>query len=663
MPRILQIREPDGSLSPYRERKIAESIRRALSDAGSDDRDLAAELAGVVSLFLERSHPDAASPPRICDVQDVTERVLRETGHDAAARCFRKTRAEREKLRERIVVRNTARRASEDVSAGGEAASETSRWSRTRLARSLGETFELPASVAEEVASAVERKVFALDLESVTADLIRHLVGCELFDRGLETAGRAGEQVPIPLRALTGSVFSPEPAPRAPGDSIAAAVLEHVALAEVHTPAVAAAHAEGLVHVHGLDSFLAVERLALPWDLATRLPPSSGARALLALRRTLDALRPHVAGAIELPDAAERLLAGAAAPAEAADELFEAVTACDAYDRARGPAIEIAVPIGSVPAEAARRLSARVLAADSGAVRVRFTRGPQAAASDAEALEAAAALLRASPLTSMDLLRDGDPVDPPGVLRFSLARVTLNLPLLLLSAGGEGVKEALSGLDRGAQIALQVFRERAWMQRKGPAFGLPAVIAATGGPGRVLVPASGQEVDLEIWGLAHALELLVRRGVVPRAAVPEAAARILGHLLYHLEEEQDGIRFHVRTGGAPSRAVRRRMLLACEAHARRFAAGDVLAELSNERAAEGVLPLAIPLSDRRNRALLSCSAVERLGLGLGLAEACLPGGISAEGLAELAASSRIRRFTLAPPGLGAPFEVQEEMFA
>ena len=86
MGRIHQVREPDGTLSPYRERKIAESIRRALSDAGSDDRALADELAGVVSLFLERAHPDAQKPPLVSEVQDVTERVLRETGHDAAAR-------------------------------------------------------------------------------------------------------------------------------------------------------------------------------------------------------------------------------------------------------------------------------------------------------------------------------------------------------------------------------------------------------------------------------------------------------------------------------------------------------------------------------------------------------------------------------------------------
>src|SRR6188508_2495239 len=106
MPRIRHVREPDGTLSPYRERKIAESIRRALSDAGSDDRALAEELAGVVSLFLERAHPDAARPPGISEVQDVAERVLRETGHEAAARRFRKNRAQREELRDQIVVRD-----------------------------------------------------------------------------------------------------------------------------------------------------------------------------------------------------------------------------------------------------------------------------------------------------------------------------------------------------------------------------------------------------------------------------------------------------------------------------------------------------------------------------------------------------------------------------
>ena len=118
------------------------------------------------------------------------ETVLRETGHEAAARRFRKIRTRREELRAQVSVRSTPRRGAFEMARPGERfeAVETSRWSRSRLVRSLAEHAELPGPVAEEVAFAVERKVFALELKSVSADLVRQLVACELFERGLEAS-------------------------------------------------------------------------------------------------------------------------------------------------------------------------------------------------------------------------------------------------------------------------------------------------------------------------------------------------------------------------------------------------------------------------------------------------------------------------------------------
>ena len=98
------------------------------------------------------------------------------------------------------------------------------------------------------------------------------------------------------MRALTEqTIFAPKPGPRSPAEAIAASVLEHYALTEIHGAEVAAAHVEGALHVHGLDRPLAVERIEAPWSLLVR-PERRGDRALLDLRRTLDALRPCVAG-------------------------------------------------------------------------------------------------------------------------------------------------------------------------------------------------------------------------------------------------------------------------------------------------------------------------------------------------------------------------------
>src|SRR5687767_13175636 len=115
MARIRQVREDDGTLSPYRERKVAEAIHQALRESGSDDRGLAEELAGVVSLFLERLHPEPAQPPLVSEIVDTIERVLRETGNEGAARRFQKVRSVRERLRDQISVRAAPRRGADDV--------------------------------------------------------------------------------------------------------------------------------------------------------------------------------------------------------------------------------------------------------------------------------------------------------------------------------------------------------------------------------------------------------------------------------------------------------------------------------------------------------------------------------------------------------------------
>jgi hypothetical protein len=376
-----------------------------------------------------------------------------------------------------------------------------------------------------------------------------------------------------------------------------------------------------------------------------------------------------VTGVITIADAVPQALALGLEPADAIDDLVDALLPIDASRRGAGPAIELGVPLGSDPAGSCPRdaLAAGVLrllqrAEGAGdALRLRFVHDDSLQPFAAGLLESAFAHVRGHRSASIELrrkepasTRDGKPA-----LDLALARVTLNLPLLLMGCGGGGLKEALSGIGRGAGLALTAFQERVWLQRRGSAASMPAIYDLLGHGRAPAVP----EADVEVWGLAHALGLLVRRGLVARPAVPEAAARLLGHLHYHLGEERDGVQFRVRIGGSTSRTVRKRMLDACEANARHFGFGDLAEELRNERAGEGVLPLAHPASDRRNRPLLSSRVVERLGPGLAVPEACLPGGLSWSALSQLRDASRLGTLWLAPAGSVGLFEVQEELFA
>ena len=80
--RISKVRKRDGRLVDFDESKIADAIHKAACAVGREDRFLADELAGVVTLFLEKRY--SGSVPGIEEIQDMVERVLIETGHARA---------------------------------------------------------------------------------------------------------------------------------------------------------------------------------------------------------------------------------------------------------------------------------------------------------------------------------------------------------------------------------------------------------------------------------------------------------------------------------------------------------------------------------------------------------------------------------------------------
>jgi ribonucleoside-triphosphate reductase len=59
--KIDKVRKRDGRIVDYDEAKLAEAIHRAARAAGHENRDLADDLAGVVTTYLERYH-DRGSP-------------------------------------------------------------------------------------------------------------------------------------------------------------------------------------------------------------------------------------------------------------------------------------------------------------------------------------------------------------------------------------------------------------------------------------------------------------------------------------------------------------------------------------------------------------------------------------------------------------------------
>jgi len=290
--RITRVRKRDGRLVDFDEAKIADAIHKASCAVGRDDRFLAEELAGVVTLFLEKRFTGAV--PGIEEIQDMVEKVLIETGHARMAKAYILYRERRARAREQVRV-HAAGQGGPLVGNPGKA--RVSPWSKARIADALVREADLDEKVAAQVAAAVEAKVFARGVKRLTTSVIRALVEAELFERGYPD--RVGRQALVGLprydieRLLRGGK---EGGWRATGPSdlkraVADAVLGQYALSEIYSAEVVDAHLDGrlfLVDAHSPFEWLgAVTTLRACEDLdgwVEAVPSCAGALAPVVTR-------------------------------------------------------------------------------------------------------------------------------------------------------------------------------------------------------------------------------------------------------------------------------------------------------------------------------------------------------------------------------------------
>jgi len=264
--KILQIRKRDGRVVQFDQRKIADAIFKAAQAVGGEDRALADELSGVVTLFLEK-HFDGA-PPGIEDIQDMVEKVLIETGHAKTGKAYILYREKRARAREALKVREkvSSRRKNSDTSTDiallveAGATTELVAWDRARIAKALVVEADIQESIAAEIAAAVEKRLMDSGLERISTSLIRALVDNELLDRGLARKIEKQAVIGMPKYDLEQLIYSKSSEnsnitsnnPEAINLTIAEHALKQYALQEVFSPDVADAHKAGLVHLHDL---------------------------------------------------------------------------------------------------------------------------------------------------------------------------------------------------------------------------------------------------------------------------------------------------------------------------------------------------------------------------------------------------------------------------
>ncbi len=265
---IACVRKRDGRVVPFQRQKITEAVLRAMEAAGEPDPAFAAEVAGIVELSLaetlERGNTGGERAiPEIEAVQDLVERVLMELGRPASAKACILHRDLRARVRATLCVhRSDALRSPVRV----REREGVSSWSKGRIVAALMQEAELARESAEEVAAAVEQRVFASGLKRVTTGLVRELVAGELFERGWIRALSAARVVGLArhdVRALLGGFplhpwslpARSEPA-QALRDRLAGELLARYALENVLPEGPGELHRSGDLHVVGLGELV-----------------------------------------------------------------------------------------------------------------------------------------------------------------------------------------------------------------------------------------------------------------------------------------------------------------------------------------------------------------------------------------------------------------------
>lgn len=342
------VRKRDGREVPFDQAKIVDAIWRAARAAGGGDRMLAEELGSVVAMFIERDFADRT--PSIDDVSDLIEKVLVETGHTKTAKAFILERERRTRLRNALRVRDDGADRKNGATELAPPAVDTrgkatvSAWSKARIVEALVVEAEVPENVAAEIASEVERRVFASGMMRISTSLIRALVDNELFERGYDRWIHRQAVVGLPRfdldRYARSGVEREGEAPTfgaALDHVVAQAAWTQYSLLEIHESHIAEAHGAGRIHLGGLATptrfqsiAIDVRRLENPWLAGGEGPAAIGdGLRLLAARAascagesvTLCGVAETLLAAIERGTdprtVARRLLLSLAAPAGA----------------------------------------------------------------------------------------------------------------------------------------------------------------------------------------------------------------------------------------------------------------------------------------------------------------------------------------------------------
>ncbi len=545
------IRKRDGRLVAYDEHKIAETIARAARAAGNDNATIGRDLAGAVTMFLERYRD--RDVPSSEEIQQLVEKILFDTGHGPIARAY-------------IVHRETKGQPAEPPPAAppedlfpsnlllvdGATRGEVMPWGRERISAALVKEAGLDEPAAGEIAGAVEQKIFRLGQRRVSTSLIRELVNHELLGRGYGSKLRRQIVVGLPKYDL-GRLVDDERAgidPDALCRTIGQTTLKQYALQEIFSRDVADAHIEGRLHLHDLEEPLKLHSLRP----SVRELRRSGVRVRgsAALSEPARDARTLTAQLGRVTADARRFVAGSV--------VFE--HASEAYDQLLWGAGEDAVRVEAEHAAAAldesgttvdpRHRTALALA--------RLGRSEVALSSAGDELREFCRIAADRGMT-FHFDRPGSVPPEPGWSAVAHA-VTLNLPQVYFRS--EAGSDFYAELEASIEIAVRAHAQKRQLVRKfgdrgADTFGQPLGWVVDGA-GALRLDALDYAVGLA--GLNEAVKLLLTGEEIHQGdAAVRLALRIVSYVYFRLKEEttKHGIRLSLRdvpSAEALSRFVR-----------------------------------------------------------------------------------------------------------
>jgi len=195
--------------------------------------------------------------------------------------------------------------------------SEINIWDKSKIVNSLIKETGASESLATEIASAVEKKLFESNFSSITTSIIRELIDLELLQRNLTIMHKKHSHLGLPMYDVEEIITSANKEnsntthnPESINLTLAETILKEFALRKVFSEDVALAHLMGDVHLHDLGfiirpycgghslEYIKKYGISLPNITSTSKPAKHPEVLIGHMVKMASSLQAHYAGAV-----------------------------------------------------------------------------------------------------------------------------------------------------------------------------------------------------------------------------------------------------------------------------------------------------------------------------------------------------------------------------